>query len=72
VAGAFAVLTTGLRVGMQVLDVGELVADRVVKFGTGDEDITGLADVGVGVGSGVGVAERWPNGSSLWLMISAG
>jgi hypothetical protein len=48
VAGGFAVPASGLCVGVQVLDVGDLVADRVVKFGAGDEVVAGLADVGVG------------------------
>jgi hypothetical protein len=52
VAGGVAVPAAGLCVGLQVLDVGELVADGVGEFRAGDVVVAGLADVGVGARAG--------------------
>src|SRR5258706_15295395 len=46
VAGGVAVPAAGLGVGLQLLDVGELVLDGVTEFGAGDEVVAGFADVG--------------------------
>ena len=42
VPGGFAVPAAGLRVGVEVLDVGELVAKCGREFGSGDEVVAGL------------------------------
>jgi hypothetical protein len=52
VPGGFAVPAAGLRVGVEVLDVGELAAERRCEFGSGDEVVAGLADVGIRAGAG--------------------
>ena len=52
VAGGFTVPAAGFGVGLQVLDVGELVLDRITEFGAGDEVVAGFADVGLRAGAG--------------------
>ena len=52
VAGGFSVPAAGFGVGLQVLDVGELVLDRVAESGAGGEVVAGFADVGVRAGAG--------------------
>lgn len=46
--GAFVGPTAFADFGFECLDVGALHLERVAELGSGDEDATGLADVGVG------------------------